>query len=546
MVTGRTYINFLNVMINTFMRSLVARSPKVLVSAKYPQLRSDAADLELALNRLLGDDGIDLGTSLYRSVFNAMVGIGIHKIGINNSGNVEIGGVMHDVGQPFADSIDQDDEVHDTTARMWEECQFQGNKYIVPLEQLQEDGSYDNLQGISTSVQRVVDPDTGQQNVAGLSQRTDNDDKSYKKCVELLDLWLPLDGKNGLVVTLDNADQTRRPLKIVEWDGPERGPYRPLGFGEVPNNVMPLAPVYSLIELHWAINDIYIKNVNRARNAKDVIGIRAGADDDANRIIEANDLDVVRMDGNPSDVNQMSMGGVDQTNMAFGIHLKDLASWAAGNLESIGGLAAMSGTVGQDRMLLESASQTISSMQQSVMKWVKGIVTDLAWYLLSDPLIPAPLTKRIEGTKIEIPVVFAPEGQAADWISYNFDIEPYSMQMQTPQSKVASVNQFLTGIAIPLMPLMEQQQMGLDMREITRFYAKYMDAPELYNFVQSLQSPVGPDKPPMGQKPAKAPITTRNYTRENRSTSTQPGQNRDMMQMLMGGGGDRNGKGNGS
>jgi len=540
--TSKTYVNLINIMVKAYMRSLVARSPRVLVTARYPQFKSDAADYQLALNRLIED--IDLGRSLRRSVLNAMFGVGVHMVGIDHSGIANIGGAQYKVTQPFADAVDQDDVICDMSAKVIEETQFQGNRYYPPLELVQEDGSFENLQGISTETRKVIDPDMGENTAASFSQMTDNEDKYYKPCVTLLNVWLPLDGPNGIVVTMDNNDTTRRPLKTVEWNGPENGPYRWLSFESIPDNVMPLPAVANLIDLHKIINIIYIKNANRAKNSKRIVFARAGSEGDIDRAIEANDMDVIRSD-TPGSVNQVDFGGVDNVNMAFGIHLKELFSWAAGNLDSIAGLSAMSSTVGQDRMLLESASQSVADMQLSTMKWVTDIVSDLAWYLVSDPLIQMPLTKRIEGTDLEIPIVFAPQGQASDWLSYNFSIEPYSMQHSTPQSKMTNITGLIQNVYIPMMSMMQEQRITLDIRNLTRLFAKYGDMPELYDLIQSMEAPIGPDRPSIGQKPAKAPVTTRNYTRENRSVATQQGGNRNLMNMLMGQS-SGNGKGGGA
>lgn len=51
----------------------------------------------------------------------------------------------------------------------------------------------------------------------------------------------------------------RDPIRIVDWEGPESGPFCILGFSEVPDQTMPLAPAATWYDLHNMINVLYRK-----------------------------------------------------------------------------------------------------------------------------------------------------------------------------------------------------------------------------------------------------------------------------------------------
>jgi hypothetical protein len=115
------------------------------------------------------------------------------------------------------------------------------------------------------------------------------------------------------------------------------------------------------------------------------------------------------------------------------------------------------------------------------------------------------------------------------------------MQQSTPQTKLASLQGFMQNLFIPLMPMMEQQGIVIDTRALARIVAEYGDLPELYDVFTSMAAPLNPERPSTAsQKPAKSPVTQRNYVNENRSTATRPGVDREAITRLMGAG-----KGNG-
>ena len=108
-------VNLLEMAVNIYMRQLAAQAPKALVTTRHKTLKAPASTLTLAIDHLA--DEIDLGRTLRRAVLHSLFGLGIVKVGISATGEVEIEGFLHDVGQPFADAIGLDDWVHDMSSR---------------------------------------------------------------------------------------------------------------------------------------------------------------------------------------------------------------------------------------------------------------------------------------------------------------------------------------------------------------------------------------------------------------------------------------------
>lgn len=525
-------INLLELAVNIYMQSLAARAPKVLCSTPHMNLKPTGANLELALNALL--KRIRFGETLQMAVMESFFGMGVVYTGLNASGSVEIGGSTHAVGQSFSDPIFLDEFVMDMSARTVEQCQYMAHSYLMPREQYEECGLFRKV-NLSKAEKRGTDSH-GTERSETLSTGGMTFDSDYKDFVRLKNVWLPLDGPKGRLITIEDPEDGGEDtgiLRDVEWDGPDGGPYRILKFSNVPGNLMPLAPVASLVDLHRSTNSAMRKCLDMAQNQKTVLGFQAGAKEDVERIISSNNLEAILMN-NPDKVKEYRFNGVDGPLMALMVQLKDLFSWVGGNLDSLGGLSPMSKTVGQDELLSENASRRVAHMQNQVVDFTKAIIEDHAYYLWNDPLINMPLTKRSKGVDVEIPTYFSAATKSGDFTDYDVDIEPYSMQHTSPGIKLSALKAFIGEVIMPLQPMLEAQGKTIDIDAIARKYGKYADFDDIHEIITTMGMPLTTDTPSVSESPRKAPITTRNYVRENRSAGpTRTARDHEMTQSLL-------------
>jgi hypothetical protein len=524
--TEKVPVNFIELATNIYTRQLAARAPRVLVTTRFKDLHPHASDLELAVNHLIKES--KLAETMKSAVINALFGMGIVKIGMNVGATAYIEGAAHDVGQPFADSVDFDDWVHDATAKTWDEVAFAGNRFRLPHEYVMESDLFENKDELKPTSKFDLPGNSDDKAEDIGKSRGGSDDDEYMDYVELWELWLP---KDNLMVTV-TADDAAKVLRVVEWEGPENGPFHILGFSDVPNNVCPLPPVATWMDIHDLSNRIFRKLGRQAERQKTILGVRAAASKDGKNIVEANDGDVVTID-NPDGAREYRFGGVDQVGLGFFMQNKQLFSWMAGNLDSLGGLSAMSETVGQDQLLSQSASKRVADMQDRVLNFAKSISRDMAWYLWTDPLINLPLVKRVEQANIDIPIDFTPEDREGDFLDYNFDIEPYSMQDPSPSSRLQTLSTVFTQYILPFAPTLQQQGIGINFENFLRAVGKYANMPELDGILTFMQPQQGPPQP-VGQMPAKSPVTTRNYVRTNRGGVTTQGKEQAMISQFMG------------
>ena len=340
-------VNFLELALNIYRRQVAARNPQALITSRDRSLERIAQNFELAMGQLVVE--IDFQGTMDAVVLDAMFGIGCVKCGVTQGVEDGMEGFLHDAGQPFADAIDFDDLVFDMQAKKWEQVGYAGNRYTLPYEVVMDRRIFTN-RDIVPSNELVVN-DGGDSMTRALSRGEDSTgDRTYKRILNLWDLWLPMD---GIVATFlcgdDGLPAGEKPLRTMEWEGPEFGPFHMLKYGDVPGQMLPMAPVQVLIDLHDAINVVFRKLTRQAERQKTVTFVQAGADEDGKRVVNASDGETIRVD-NAQGVNQASFGGVDQMNLAFGLQLKDLLIYMGGNLDTLGGLSPAAGTLGQEEM----------------------------------------------------------------------------------------------------------------------------------------------------------------------------------------------------
>ena len=524
-------INLMELAMNIYLQRLVAQNPQVSINTFYPQLKEIMTRFEMAGNNLIED--IELGDTLSTIASAAMYSKGIIKIGLNRS-TVEFGGTTHNTGQAFADAVSLDDWVEDMTVSENENGQFEGNYWYPTIDEAME-----MFPDAKESVFSLKSEQNGEQKKDHDIQEGGSNNSTrveFRPVVILLDLYLK---KQNVILQCtysgDDTDPIGTVLKHFDWDGPEGGPYLKLGFGEVEGCTMPSAPAQHWYDIHDITNILFRKISRQADAEKTVLGVRTGGDDDGNAMVRASDGETIKLD-DPNNVAELHTGGINQTTLAFVLMLKDLFSYLGGNLDNLGGLGPQSETLGQDQLLSASASMRIQKMQKQFATFTTKVLKHLMWYLWYDPNPKQKdVIKKAPGFEsVTIAVPFNPEDREGDFLQYNIILEPYSMQHQSPETKLQGIRTILAEMVTPLMPMMEQQGVTLDLEELFRTVGKLSNIPELTNIIKfatpNLDQPVG-----SSPEARQAPNTTRTNIRKNIPGATQQGKSAVMQQALVGG-----------
>ena len=521
--------NLLELAVSIYVRQLVAANPQVLISTPHRELKASAVNRELAINHLIKE--IRLQKTIEEFVLDAMFSVGIVKVGMVKSGVIEIEGFPYDVGQPYAGVVSLDDWVVDMSAKRYEEAAYSGNRYRVLYDEIMESDAYMNTEKLQPTLKKEMNIE-GEQKAESISQGTAQYDRDeYQDYVDLWDYWLP---KEGLIITVpaDDGNEHAQPIRIVEWAGPESGPYHLLGFGEVSDSIMPLSPVALWRDFHDLSNEIFRKLGRQAKRQKESLVYQGTSAEDAERQVNSLDGEAIRED-TPGATRVLTYGGPNQINLAFLMQMMNMFNRFSGNLDTLGGLAAQSETLGQDKLLTESASKRVQAMQDRVTGVVKEVISSLSWQLVNDPLIQLPLTKRIPGVDQSIDFVFSAESLEGDFDDYNYDIEPFSMQYKSPATRLNTINVLMQNTVIPAIPMMGEQGIQINWDGYMRMVAKLTGMVELEDLLIFGGEPTIPKPGVIGQPP-RPPMTQRTNIRKNIPGSTERGQTEVQINNLLG------------
>lgn len=537
----RVPLNMLQLAHNIYLRQLVARAPRAMVSSKQGDLKPIAADMQAWMDR--ATVGMRLGESLRICVSNALFSLGIMKVGEAHVGDLDILGTTQHVGQPFAEPVDLDDWVHDITAKRYDQIAFAGNRYRMPISWVKSNPLFDPVEREKVSPQyKFAYNEMGDLRSTTLSQSTmQGYDAEVEEQCELWDIWIP---KEKIVLTIPYHDSatggfsTSKPLRIVNWTGPDQGPFILLSFCDVPNNVMPAAPMQNLIDLHEGINLSWRKLLRQMERQKTILGFMGSATEDAERINRASDGDAVRQDM-PDRSKEMSLGGMKQENILAAVQMKNDFVYQAGNLDSLGGLSPQAGTLGQDELLNKNSAAQVAEMQDRTINFVQDIYTHLAWHWWTNPIITYDAVRQVAG--VDIPVSITPQMRSTPFSKLDFKIDPYSMQHSTPSTRLAGIMQILTQILLPSMPGLQQAGISIQWQKLLDVIGKYGDFPDLPDIIQQgpppdMQGPTQDAQATVEEMTKMPSVTTRHNVRTNRPGMTRQGQS-DVMAQLMAGGG---------
>lgn len=489
-------VNFIKLAVDVYARQLVARNPKALITTPIKALKSAAYDLELDVNQVIRE--LQLKKRLKRTVKEAMFSVGVMKLGIASSAR----GFADDPGELYAETIDPDDWVQDMTARVYEHCSYSGHRWMLRRSDALADKSFNQavLAGLSSDDDLSEDDDA-----RSIGSKRDATDEYSEDFIEVWDIWLPVE---GVILTLlgtrgSNSIVQAKVLRVLNWEGPKTGPFKVLSFTDVPGNLMPLAPVATLRDLHDLSNELYRKMGVSAVNQKDLLAYQGEAATDAERVVSAAHMDTIKVD-NPERIKELSFNGVDESSLAFGIHLHDRQNVLAGNPIGLSGGAPQADTLGQERLLHESASQTIQDMQDCVTDFTADVVRDIAWYELTNPLLDRLLSKPIPFTNREVVFRLTPERiypLASRFLDLNFEIELYSMQPRSPMEKLAGIERLLASIVVPFQQQLAEAGEQVDVGSLLRIAARYIGVNELDDFMVSAMPPRVPTQQMRGEDP---------------------------------------------
>ena len=478
-----TPLNLIHQAVTTMVPNLVFGDPKMKVSSNFLLYRDYGDLLAMATNHLIEE--IDLRTSLRQMILDALFMCGVSKTGLGASDSfMDMGdGYLHDVGQPFCDRVDPDDLTIDPLARDWEEAYFIGNRFRKSIPQLEEEGMYD-MDLIRRLHSRYMhsrkDEEVSFLGGTGFDHQAANEIVEY---VDLVEAWCPHENAVKVFPWDPSLHGGNEPIRTMEYDGPETGPYDVLGFAFVSDNVMPIAPAGIWLDLHQMANSTARKLAEQAERQKSILAYEATAWEDAADIRDASDGQTVRVD-NVAAIKEISYGGSAEDNYKFIEWSTTYFSDMAMSMDLLSGSGTNEPTATQAELVQANTTVRLADMQRLVYDFARKIGKKLAFYLHTDPFINLPLTKRgMDGNDVQ--VFYTPEQREGDFFDYNFDVEPYSMARTDPNVQVRRKLEFFSNVVPALAQAFQMLGPAFNIEGALRIMGRDMDIKELDELINS-------------------------------------------------------------
>jgi hypothetical protein len=533
-------LNLINQYCRIVGKKLVGHNPRVMLSTFDRSSAPEVAKMEAWMNKEIPE--LRVAKTLQRVVLDGLFSLGIIKVGLATPSDAARVGWKLPAGSPFCDRVDFDDFVFDIQARDFEEVSWIGHRIRVPLATVRDSKLYDSKQRKQLSpTQNPLYNAEGDERISTLGRTAlaGSDAEEFEDHVDLWEIYLP---RHGVIITLpDESDSgiadgsLSEPLRTQRWLGPDCGPYHLLMFDVTPGNTMPVGPIMNLIDLHDGVNEMMRKLLRQAARQKDVTAVAGGATEDGSRVIEANDGQMIRVD-NPENIVNLKFGGPDQQLFALMTAFKDLFSWSAGNLDSLGGLSPQAKTASQDDLLSKNSSAMVGDMQATVVDYTADVMKALAWYWWHDPIRTMSVTHKSPNGHAVIQRTSTPQQrQRLSFYDIDLQIDPYSLQHATPESRIAALTQIVQGTLVPMLPLLQQQGIVLDINGYLSKMAKYLNIPDLTEIISIAEPPMPPDQEGTSGQPQLGPQAQQPKTqmRETRPGRTPQGDQQDNLARMM-------------
>jgi hypothetical protein len=467
-------VNAAKLAIDVYVRYLAARNPRCMMSAKYAAYAPVAKSFELAVNQI--PDEINLSRTLRQIVTESLISpMGIAKCGLHTAGSI----LGYSYGESFVDCITLDNYFCDLSAKTEDQIQFEGNDYWMEFEDFEEWIEAKYRKDIKFDAYDVVGAN-GEMQANSLTANSTAD--VYRERIWLRDVWLPKERK-----LITYGVKSQKQFNVVEYDSDMPDPYIKLWYTYVPGNLLALPPIASWRDLNELSNALFRKLGASADAYKEVLNFAGGDDAGVSAFKNAKHGDGINA-GSVRQPEKWSAGGVHAPSLAFQQVVKELQSYYMGSLDSLGGLAPMSATIGQDRLLAEAAGAQVRDMADQVVDFVRKIFKALAYYEWTNPIKTRTVKKDIAGTLID--VEWNQDSKQGDFSYYDVDIDVHKMQDDSPSLRLQKLGVVMQQYVLPLMPAIQQMGGSLDVETLIKTVSQYANLPELQTIVTFPDDPM--------------------------------------------------------
>ncbi len=469
---------------NAIVANLVYHDPHAMIDSQIPEIRGIARVLAECWDR--ETEEIGLTQTLRRLTFDGLFGLPVALVGQAGDGEI------------FCTPISGDKLILDPQATDINGIGFIGDKYVLPLEEmvaeLRQAGEVDDAMIEALTLHW---DGNWRETVASMSQddKTHNEVMSLEPMAEVYRLWLP---RPRLMVTLPAGDAPVDGfLSMVQYPPNVPDPYITMAFRTVPDNLMPVPLALPVYDLHIAINKQAAKQIVDAEAAKQLGLYPMVSEDDAKRIREAANRDLVGV-SDPKAVTEFRYGGADPDAWRTLAQLMDQFNRIGNNPEQLSGMPSGDPTATQAQITAGAIGVGLEDLRSIVQQFGRKIGQAIAWYLWYGDKERV-VSFRENG--LDMTAMFgAAEKQGIDFEQFDFDVDLYSRAPMSPAARAAALKDAIVSVTLPLAQLGAQQGDRINVAKINQDVLKGMGVKDADEYVQAaMPQQIQPVPMPGGQ-----------------------------------------------
>lgn len=467
-------LNMVKMSANIYIPLLIMHTPRYRVRTPHRTEKGTAWLIQEDLNATAKD--VMLRDVFHSAVVNSIFMFGIVKTGYSHGPQVKLSDIVDipegmeevfddtvEVPQLFVKNVSPDDYVVDAHAKNINEIQFEGDRYVVPLELAQGWFPDARLEEETT--------DTKRDGASKISNPSKDHERLFP-VVELCDIFLPL---YNVVLTFAPNQTDVGVLNEATWDGGNHGPYHKLWYHEVPDQIFPTAPAEAWVSLHDLLNDLARSIRYKVQRQKSIGVYGVTNQQDGERLQSAEDGDWVGVN-NPEEVNQVELGGNPQYLENSLARFMNIFSQQAGNTDLLGGMNADARSATEANMLGQNASVRIQDMQNAVERFAADVGKTIGRLRWNDPFTDRALPYSIDlpGGHQEFTTHYRADTKLGRYDDYNLQIVPYSLRGQNPDQYARKLMEWWNQVVLPTAEIGMQQGLHLDVESFTEYMAEEM------------------------------------------------------------------------
>lgn len=456
------------------MVNLAYADPKYLVVPEVPIADSVAPSLQETLNRYaqllsLGDKGRALALDSFAGWGILNVDVGLLPRGVQKRIGQKIG--------PMCKRVSQDNYLFDGSASSRDDILWEAHFEFVPKRLAQTYEPYLAYNEAGTAGIREFRSTRDSQE--GRLYDADRTDARAVEMVRLVHVYFP---HTEQVCTWDAYDDQfisvqETPLLCRTWEGHHTGPYALLSMLDIPDNLIPVAKVEGVKELHFLYNELADKTAHQARQAKTNPLYEIGAQRDMDKIDGARDREKVGV-ANVQRFGSLSIPGPDQSVTAAQLSTYQLFKELVGNLDDTLGLGPTASTARQSELIRSATTASGAESQRRFDRCMESVAYKLAHLILNDATMKLHNRVRVPHSEMYVDYSWGPDiTRNPDADDYNITIIPFGRDIRNPQQRLAQINEAIQQILMAAQIV--SQGVSLELDKLIEIQAKYRDLPEL-------------------------------------------------------------------